>query len=162
MRWAKLTMIAVFLTVTGMPSWAQEKQSSEAVNYNEYFATKTARKAKQNWMLNCQGCHAIDGSGRPEKGLPDLNRSVANFLNVEGGREYLSRVPGVTNASLDDADLAEVINWVLIKFDPEHLPKDFTHYTAAEVAGLRGKPLATQAEATRNILLAKLAKKERQ
>lgn len=162
MRWATLTVIAMFLTATGMSAWAQEIQPSDVEKYSEYFATQTAKKAKQNWMLNCQGCHAIDGAGQPEKGLPDLNGSVANFLNVEGGREYLSRVPGVTNASLDDADLAEVINWVLIKFDPEHLPKDFTHYTAAEVAGLRGKPLATQAEATRNILLAKLAKKERQ
>lgn len=70
----------------------------------QYFQSPLAKKARQDWMLNCQGCHKTDGTGRPEKGLPNLSGEVAKFLSVPGGREYLSRVPGVTNASINDEE----------------------------------------------------------
>ena len=58
---------------------------------------------------------------------------MAKFLWVPGGREYLIRVPGVATSPLSDADLAEVMNWMLWRFDKEHLPANFRPFTAAEI-----------------------------
>src|ERR1700689_1107920 len=72
--------------------------------------------AWQNWTLNCQGCHCLDGSGT-DGTAPSLAGPVAKFLWVPGGREYLIRVPGVAPSPLSDADLAEVMNWILWRYD---------------------------------------------
>ncbi len=45
------------------------------------------------YALNCQGCHRADGAGTPGS-VPSLADSVARFLTVPGGREYLVQVPG--------------------------------------------------------------------
>ena len=104
-----------------------------------------------NYTLHCQGCHLEDGRGTPDS-VPALAGSVARFVRVPGGREYLVRVPGVAAAPLDDAATAALLNWVLRRFDPEDLPADFVPYTAAEVARGRQDPL-TDVEGTRRTLL---------
>jgi len=59
----------------------------------------------------------------------------------------------VAQAPLDDAALAAVLNWMLHRFDPAHLPADFVPYTAAEVGPLRAKPLI-DVDGTRRRVLA--------
>ncbi len=103
------------------------------------------------YALNCQGCHRADGAGTPGS-VPPLAGSVARFLAVPGGREYLVQVPGVAQAPLDDATLAAVVDWMLHRFDPDHIPAAFTPYTADEIARLRTKPLV-DVEGTRRRLL---------
>jgi hypothetical protein len=93
-----------------------------------------------DYALECQGCHRADGSGTPGS-VPALRDSVARFLAVPGGRDYLVRVPGVAQAPLDDAALAAVLNWMLDYFDRAHVPADFVPYTAEEVGRLRKQPL---------------------
>jgi hypothetical protein len=93
-----------------------------------------------DYALNCQGCHRADGAGTPGT-VPALAGSVAKFLKVPGGREYLSRVPGAAQAPLDDAALAAVLNWMLDRFDPADVPADFRPYAADEVGRLRADPL---------------------
>ncbi len=101
------------------------------------------------YTLECAGCHRADGSGTPGS-VPALRESVARFLAVPGGREYLARVPGVAQAPLDDAALAAVLNWMLDHFDRAHVPAGFAPYTADEIGGLRKRPLLdVQAERTR-------------
>lgn len=112
--------------------------------------------AWQHWVLNCQGCHRTDASGSPET-APALAGTVARFTGVPGGREYLVRVPGVATSRLGDADLAELLNWLLWRFDATHLSPTFQPYTAAEVSTLRGNPLRTEAARTRAQLLDKIA-----
>ncbi len=104
-----------------------------------------------NYALHCQGCHLESGAGTPGS-VPALAGSVARFVRVPGGREYLTRVPGVAQSTLDDAALAEVLTWLLRHFDPDHLPHDFAPYTAAEVAEGRRRPL-TDVAGTRQGLL---------
>lgn len=106
------------------------------------------------FTLNCQGCHRADGAGTPDS-VPALADSVARFLAVPGGREYLIQVPGVAQAPLDDPALAAVVNWMLERYDTAHLPEDFVPYSAAEVGRLRVKPLV-DVEAVRARLLAAL------
>lgn len=93
-------------------------------------------RARQNYMLNCQGCHLPDGAGYPGK-VPRLKGFLGNFLHVPGGRAFIVQVPGAANSPLSDARLAEVLNWVLEHFSPEQVPADFKPYTGAEVTQLR-------------------------
>jgi hypothetical protein len=110
------------------------------------------QRAWQNWTLNCQGCHRPDGTGSAGT-APSLAGTVARFLSVPGGREYLGRVPGVATSPLSNADLSEVMNWMLWRFDKEHLPADFQPFEAAEVARLRSAPLRLEASQMRADLL---------
>jgi cytochrome c553 len=111
------------------------------------------QRAWQHWTLNCQGCHRPDGSGSSAT-APALAGTVAKFLHARGGREYLGRVPGVATAPLSDSDLAELLNWMLWRFDAAHLPANFVPYTASEVAQLRAQPLRIEASSERRRLLA--------
>lgn len=113
------------------------------------------QRAKMNWMLNCQGCHQPDGSGSA-RGAPSMVDDVARFLSVDGGREYLTRVPGVANAGLADDQLAELLNWTLATFDRQHVPADFEPFTAEEIAAGRARPLVSDAALMREALKKKL------
>ena len=112
------------------------------------------QRAWQHWTLNCQGCHRPDGTGSAGT-APSLAGTVARFLSVPGGREYLGRVPGVATSPLSDADLSEVMNWMLWRFDKEHLPAAFQPFTAAEIGRLRAAPLRLEASQMRAELLKK-------
>lgn len=112
-------------------------------------------RARFNWITNCQGCHQADASGTANS-VPNMLGQVSRFLDVEGGREYLGRVPGVAFAPLSDADLAAVLNWSLKTFDPGNLPADFDAYTALEVGQLRASVLVLDAESKRRELLMKM------
>jgi hypothetical protein len=112
------------------------------------------QRAWQNWTLNCQGCHRVDGTGS-DTTAPSLAGTVAKFLWVPGGREYLIRVPGVATSPLSDADLAEVMNWMFWRFDKADLPSTFEPFTAAEIGPLRSRPLRLEASSMRSDLLAR-------
>lgn len=118
-------------------------------------------RARQNWILKCQGCHRADASGTPET-TPAMAGIIGSFLTIPEGRVYLARVPGVATAALSDAAVAEVLNWTLLRFDPEHIPADFKPYSAAEIAELRQKPLRTETAAVRADLMARIESKGKQ
>jgi cytochrome c553 len=115
------------------------------------------QRAWQNWTLNCQGCHRPDGTGSVGT-APSLAGTVARFLSVPGGREYLGRVPGVATSPLSDADLSEVMNWMLWRFDKPNLPANFQPFTASEIRQLRSAPLRLEASQMRAALLEKADK----
>ena len=99
-----------------------------------------ADSPRVNYILHCQGCHLPDGAGTPGK-VPPLKNHVSKFLHAPGGREYLMKIPGVAYSTLSDAEVAEVLNWMLLELSPAQLPPDFEPYTAAEVARHRHQPL---------------------
>ena len=70
-----------------------------------------------------------------------MKHVVAQFLGVPGGREFLARVPGVSTVDLDNARLANLVNWTLYTFDAAHVPADFRPYTPEEIGQLRRHPL---------------------
>ncbi|MEO0413230.1 MAG: cytochrome C [Pseudomonadota bacterium] len=110
-------------------------------------------KARQNWILQCQGCHRADASGTAET-TPAMNGIIAKFLKVPGGREFLVQVPGVATAPLSDDALASLVNWTLWTFDKDNLPGDFVPYSAREVGGLRKNPLRVDTDKKRAALVA--------
>lgn len=106
-----------------------------------------------DYKLKCQGCHRVDGTGDAHSN-PPMRDTLARFLGVPGGREFLARVPGVSTADLDDARLANLLNWTLYTFDPQHVPKSFRPYTAEEIGKLRQNPLRLERAEMRARLVA--------
>jgi mono/diheme cytochrome c family protein len=104
-----------------------------------------------DYMLQCQGCHAPDGSGA-QGAVPDLRGSLALFPLVTGGREYLIRVPGSAQSPLGDAELAALLNWMIRRFGPAAAAREVEPFTAAEVARHRRPPLLDVGELRRELL----------
>lgn len=104
-----------------------------------------------NYMLHCQGCHLPGGIGHPGI-VPTMRGQVGLFLRSEEGRAYLVQVPGVAQSDLDNHQLADVLNWMLPEFDPDHVNPDFKKFTPDEVSRYRGTHL-TSVSATRRALL---------
>jgi mono/diheme cytochrome c family protein len=109
------------------------------------------------YTLNCWGCHKPRAEGIPGA-VPRLADSMADFLQVPGGREYLVEVPGVAASALSDAEVAQVLNWLLFTFNKAEMPSNFTPYTAAEVAKYRPHQLVRITE-TRDTLVKRLKAK---
>ena len=126
-----------------------------AASNESYPGVSNPAQARVDYILKCQGCHRPDGSG-DAKSNPPMNGIVARFLHVPGGRDYLGRVPGVATVNLDDARLADLLNWTLYRFDRANVPPDFKPYAPAEIGRLRKAPLRTDAAAERRALIRKL------
>jgi mono/diheme cytochrome c family protein len=82
-----------------------------------------------NYQLQCAGCHLGNGMGSAANDTPRMTGFVGNFLKVPGGREFLVRVPGMSQSALNNAQLADLLNW-LMREDG-----------MAEVAALRAKTM---------------------
>ena len=108
----------------------------------------------QDFSRQCQGCHGADGMGARDA-VPRLRHFVGLFTHLPEGRNYLMRVPGLVFAPIDDARLADVLNWTLLTFSPDELAPDFTPFTVEEVARARDDPI-TKVRATRERLLTRL------
>ena len=100
-----------------------------------------ADDVQARYLLHCRGCHLADGAGVPPA-VPPLIDDIGRIVTSPKGREYVVRVPGVSQSSLNDAKLAVVLNWVLERFNADTLPHDFRPYSAAEVTAARKKVLA--------------------
>jgi mono/diheme cytochrome c family protein len=105
-----------------------------------------AARAREAWVLNCMGCHTADGRGIPGK-VPPLRESLGHFVALQGGREFVMRVPGASNSALSDADLANVLNWVLGTMNAQSRPASLKPYTVDEIAAHRRPALTDVARA---------------
>jgi mono/diheme cytochrome c family protein len=110
---------ALALLVAGLAAGAASAQSALETDY----------------ALQCRGCHGPDGAGVPGR-VPPLD-GVAALLESEAGRARLLSVAGVRQASLSDARLAALLDWVGARFAPPGNGRRAAPLTAAEVARLR-------------------------
>ena len=117
-------------------------------------AEATYSNSKFMYQMYCQGCHGPDGAGGSS--VPRLKGHMGTFLNTPAGRAYLSQVPGAATSPLNDAQLAMVLNWMIIEFGESSAPTDFEPYTASEVATLRQNPL-NEVERYRQAILEEIA-----
>lgn len=113
--------------------------------------TELTPPAQAHYMLNCMGCHLSDGSGAPGR-VPSLRHSLVLLSLSAAGRRYLVQVPGASQSALSDAELAQVLNWMVRTLSAQPLPPGLTDFTAAEVARYRTTPLVN-VNATRTRLL---------
>ena len=116
--------------------------------------TYDAARARQDWVLNCMGCHTATGSGIPGK-VPTLRGSLGHFVSLPDGRQFVMSVPGASNSALSDAELANVLNWLLATMNEQSRPASFKPYTAEEVAAHR-RPALTDVARTRLKLVREL------
>ena len=106
---------------------------ASSLGANTAFAAHTPRVA---YLLHCGGCHLFDGRSNPPE-VPDLRGELGRIVAVPGGRDYLARVPGASQAPVSDQELAEILNWVLHRFNKKTLPVDFRPLTGEEVGKSR-------------------------
>ncbi len=114
------------------------------------------KRARINYMIQCQGCHLPEATGTPGK-VPPMKDFLGFFLHSEEGRSYIIRVPGVTSASLPNDELAELMNWLLTTYSAEELPDDFEPYSAEEL-GARRLDIVADPAARRLEILEEIAK----
>jgi len=91
------------------------------------------------YVLHCAGCHAMDASGVPDKGVPSMRGALGHFMRLPEGRAFLVQVPGVNNAGLSDEQIALLTNWTVRSFSADTAPEGWLPYTAAEVAAARAQ-----------------------
>jgi mono/diheme cytochrome c family protein len=92
--------------------------------------------ARAAYVAHCAGCHGMDGSGSQLGRVPDM-RQLGQFLLLDGGREFLIKVPGVMGSGLSDHEVAQVSNWVLATLAAGTLPPGSRPYDSHEVARAR-------------------------
>mgnify|MGYP001188024675 FL=1 len=108
-------------------------------------SANSSADARVDYLLHCAGCHLPDGSGVPPD-MPSLRGDPGRIVSLPQGRDYLLRVPGASQALLDNADLAQVVNYMMTEFNRDSLPADFKPFTEKEVAEARGRVLADPAK----------------
>ena len=112
-------------------------------------------RALFNYQMFCQGCHVADGSGH--KSVPQLQGFMHKFMASQQGREYLIRVPGAANSALNNAELAEVMNWMLRKFGTPTDGEVWQPYNATEVGEYRQQALNETVHYRENLIATLLA-----
>ncbi len=108
-------------------------------------------RAHVNYMLHCQGCHLPDANGVGDD-VPRMKDFLGYFLHDARGREFVVQVPGVATAQLPDDEIAELLNWLLLRYSEQQLPENYVPYTAAEVGALRRSPVSDPAVKRRELL----------
>lgn len=95
--------------------------------------------AEQNWVLNCQGCHKVGALGLGSD-MPNLNGEISKLLSFQEGIDYIGRVNGIANAPLSDEALTDLVNWMLVTYDPTNIPSEFKGFSVEQIHELRKKP----------------------
>lgn len=93
--------------------------------------------AARNYLQYCSGCHRLDGSGSAANRVPTFAGSVGHFVRTGRGRAFLIQVGGVAQSALTDAEIADLLNWLLPQYGGREMPPAFSPYTAAEVHAKR-------------------------
>jgi hypothetical protein len=135
--------------------WLAATWPAAAADYEPGAPLDTFAGARADFAFRCKGCHGFAGQGTPEH-VPRLDGFVGFFTQVDGGRDYLMRVPGVARAKLDDERLAAVLNWMLEVYGGDAVAPDFAPYTTAEVGVARRQPLTAGRAETRARLVREL------
>lgn len=103
-------------------------------------ANAAAEEPRVAYWLHCAGCHGLEGHGAPPE-VPSLIDEPGRIVQLPGGREYMIAIPGVSQAGLDDAELAKVLNYMMREFSPRMLPAEFKPFSADEVGRSRAETL---------------------
>lgn len=150
------TLALLVAAALGLPAGANPGVGSnvpDVVTRRSGLRLAPLARPAQTYALNCQGCHGEYGTSAPE--IPALAGRVGYFARSDAGRRYLVQVPNVALNPGSDADIAAVLNWLLLTYSRRQLPPDFRPYSAAEVGELRRARI--DVAATRAGVVAELA-----
>lgn len=93
--------------------------------------------ARSDYILRCAGCHGMSGEGTLRGGVPAFPDSIGAIAESREGRAYIFHVPGVQSASLDPAETAEVMNYILDQWSDGRAPP----FSEAEVREHLSRPV---------------------
>jgi hypothetical protein len=102
------------------------------------------------------GCHTPDGRGEPGH-VPSIRNTLVPFANTEEGRKFLVQVPGSAQSKLSDAELADVLNWMIDNLSATPRPPQLRRFTAVEVGAYRRTPLVSVATVRARLIAAQPA-----
>ena len=105
------------------------------------LAAPSIANPRADYLMHCAGCHLVDARGVPPD-VPSLSGPLGRIVASAEGRDYIARVPGAAQAPLSDDELAAVLNWLLLEYNRDTLPKNFEPLRGAEVARSRANVLA--------------------
>ena len=91
-------------------------------------------QARADYVEHCGGCHGIHGDTVPAH-LPELEGRVGWFMCTPAARAYLIRLPNVAHSRItDNAELADMMNYVVFVLGEGSAPAGTPPFTADEVA----------------------------
>ena len=107
--------------------------------FSPLLHAKNSSGPSYNYKLFCQGCHLPDGTGVLGE-VPSLVNNLSRYIKIPAGREFVVQVPGVMHALLTDAEVAELLNWLVKNFDYQfYVGDEFLPYSSKEVTSIRAK-----------------------
>jgi mono/diheme cytochrome c family protein len=116
-----------------------------------YASAAGAYEPHVNYMLHCMGCHTADGGGEPGR-VPSVRDTLVPLASKPAGRRFLIQVPGSAQSRLSDAELADVLNWMVDHLSALPAARPVAKFTAAEVAAYRHTPLVAVKQERRRLL----------
>jgi len=141
------SVLASLVVALAGPGGAATTTLGEQVTHRPNAESKSITTSVRSlYVVHCAGCHGMDGSGSKGANVPDMRR-LGNFLRLEGGREFVIKVPGVMGSGLSDQQVADVTNWLLATMAKDSVPEGNLPYDAAEVQRARAVPLVDVAAA---------------
>lgn len=91
-------------------------------------------QARADYVEQCAGCHGVRGDTVPAR-LPELEGRVGWFMCTPEARAYLIRLPNVAHSRIaDNAQLADMMNYVVFVLGEGSAPAGTAPFTADEVA----------------------------
>ena len=111
-------------------------------------------QARIDYLENCGGCHGVQGDTVPAR-LPELAGRVGWFMCTPEARAYLIRLPNVAHSRIrDNAELADMMNYVVFVLGHGSAPAGTPPFTADEVARERKLALTNQSLTAERLRLA--------
>lgn len=90
--------------------------------------------AQSDFIENCAGCHGLRGTTVPAH-LPEIKDRVGWFMCTPESRAYLLRLPNVAHSRItDNAQLADLMNYVVFVLGGKSVPAGTKPFTGEEVA----------------------------
>ena len=107
---------------------------------------------KSLYILKCSGCHGINGAGAPAAGIPPFPGFIAPLAQHPEGRVYIAHVPGIAASRLTDAQLVDVLNYVIDEWSGEEDIASTPRFTVDEFSKLRAVPVTNVVEFRRDLV----------
>lgn len=146
----KYLIILLMMIGCGSSAAAQDHTLTLGVESSE-----TVQRTAFNYAINCRGCHGPEAMAT-HASVPDMKDFIDRFLEVEGGREYLIQVPGVSRSALSDQEVADMLNWLIVtQGRKKTIQRPFKE---AEIRKHRSSPLSANAATVRASLIEKIKK----
>jgi mono/diheme cytochrome c family protein len=129
---------------------AAEEQSAATISEHDNVV-KSMTSARSLYVLKCSGCHRIDGAGAPAAGIPPFPGFIAPLARQPEGRVYIAHVPGIAASRLSDAQLVDVLNYVIEEWSGDEGAAT-PRFTVDEFSVLRAVPVSNVVELRRDVV----------